>query len=127
MVAPEANEHRLRRALKISCLDSVVDQLPDGMDTLLGESGMGLSEGQAQRLSIARAILKDAPILLLDEATSALDAEIEKRVLNNISQIPDRTCIFVTHRPAALELADTVIHVHDGVMTCVRKSAALKY
>lgn len=122
MAAPEAGEKELLRALEISCLKPVVEQLPDGMDTMLGESGMGLSEGQAQRLSIARAILRNAPILLLDEATSALDTEIEKRVLENISRIPNRTFVVVTHRPAALELADIVIHVHDGIMH-IKKNA----
>ena len=86
-------------------------QLPDGLDTVLGESGAGLSEGQAQRLAIARAVLSGAPILLLDEITSALDEETERTVLERICALPGRTCIAVTHRPAALELADVELRV----------------
>ena len=73
---------------------------------MLGESGAGLSEGQAQRLAIARAVLGGAPILLLDEATSALDEETERIVLQRLRQLENKTCIAVTHRSAALELAD---------------------
>ena len=103
---PQASEEQLRQAVYVSCMDDFIGQLPDGLDTLLGESGLGLSEGQAQRLAIARAVLSGAPILLLDEATSALDAETERLVLERIRALPERTCIAVTHRPAALELAD---------------------
>ena len=103
---PQASEEELRQAVYVGCLDDVIDQLPNGLDTMLGESGHGLSEGQAQRLAIARAVLSGAPILLLDESTSALDAETEHLVLERISALPDRTCIAVTHRPAALEQAD---------------------
>ena len=83
------------------------------MDSEIGENGHGLSEGQVQRLAIARAILSGAPVLLLDEATSALDAETEKVVLQRISELSNRTCIAVTHRPAALELADWKLEVAD--------------
>ena len=81
---------------------------------MIGESAAGLSEGQAQRLSIARAVLSDAPILLLDEATSALDAETEKLVLERLSSLPDKTCIAVTHRPAAIALSDWTMEMRDG-------------
>jgi ATP-binding cassette subfamily B protein len=77
-----------------------------GLDTVIGESGAGLSEGQAQRLAISRAVLGGAPILLLDECTSALDAATEETVLQRLRQLPDRTCIAVTHRPAAIALCD---------------------
>ena len=86
-------------------MDEYLPQLEHGLDTVLGESGAGLSEGQAQRVSIARAVLSEAPVLLLDEATSALDAETERRVLERLNALPGRVCLAITHRPAALELA----------------------
>lgn len=103
---PDASEEALRHAVYVSCMDAYLEQLPNGLDTVLSENGGGLSEGQAQRLAIARAVLGGAPVLLLDEATSALDAETEKRVLQRIRELDSRTCIAVTHRPAALEIAD---------------------
>ena len=96
----------MNEAIYVSAMDKFLDQLPDGLDTVIGEHGEGLSEGQAQRVSIARAILSGAPVLLLDEATSALDGETETQVLQRICQMKRRTCIAVTHRPAALEQAD---------------------
>lgn len=110
---PEATEEEIARALHISCMEEYMDSLPNGLDTVLGESGVGLSEGQAQRLAIARAILSGAPILLLDEITSALDAETEQMVLSRIRELDGVTCIAVTHRPAALELADVELKVSD--------------
>ena len=108
---PEAgqDENRLRQALKIACADEFVGALDEGIDTLLGERGAGLSEGQMQRLSIARAIFSDSPVLLLDEATSALDVETEKRLLNNLRRLTDRTVVIVTHRPAVLSICDRVL------------------
>ena len=103
---PDATEGALERAAYVSCMDQFLDQLPRGLDTVLGESGAGLSEGQAQRLAIARAVLGGAPILLLDEATSALDEATEKLVLERIHALENCTCIAVTHRSAALEIAD---------------------
>lgn len=103
---PDAGEEEIEQALFVSCMDEFLPQLPRGLDTLIGESGAGLSEGQAQRLAIARAILGGAPILLLDECTSALDEKTERMVLGRIRALRDRTCIAVTHRPAALELCD---------------------
>ena len=81
------------------------------------ENGAGLSEGQAQRLSLARAIISGAPVLLLDEVTSALDAATEATVLERITALPGRTCIAVTHRPAALALAKNIIEVTENGMT----------
>jgi len=103
---PNAGEAELRQAVFVSAMDEFLPQLPQGLDTLIGESGAGLSEGQAQRLAIARAILGGAPILLLDECTSALDEGTERLVLKRIRELKDRTCIAVTHRPAALDLCD---------------------
>ena len=110
---PDATEEELRQALYISGMDSFLSQLPKGLDTLLGENALGLSEGQAQRLSIARACISGAPILLLDECTSALDAETEALVLQRLKALPDKTCIAVTHRPAAIDLADIQIHIEN--------------
>lgn len=101
---------KIHRALEIACADQFVSELPEGLDTLLGERGAGLSEGQMQRIAIARAIFSDRPILLLDEATSALDEQTEAKVLDNLRSMTDKTVIIVTHRPAALEITDKIIH-----------------
>ena len=101
-------EEQIRKALKVACAE-FLDELPAGLDTLLGERGAGLSEGQMQRIAIARAIFSDRPVLLLDEATSALDEETELRLLDNLRSMTDKTVILVTHRPAALEIVDKVI------------------
>ena len=114
IVAPEATDAQLQNAIYVSAMDDFLPGLPAGLDTVLGESGAGLSEGQAQRLAIARAVLGGAPILLLDECTSALDAETEKKVLRRLKDLPDRTCIAVTHRSAAAELSDWHLHLQDG-------------
>ena len=114
---PDASEEEIRAALHASALEDYVATLPRGLDTVLRENGAGLSEGQAQRLSLARAILSGAPVLLLDEVTSALDAATEAAVLERITALPGRTCIAVTHRPAALKLADHIIEVTQEGMT----------
>ena len=105
LTAPDASSQQVAAAVEASCMDEYLPQLEHGLDTVLGESGAGLSEGQAQRVSIARAVLSEAPVLLLDEATSALDAETERRVLERLNALPGRVCLAITHRPAALELA----------------------
>ena len=120
---PYATDDELHKALYISALDEYVATLPEGLDTVLRENGAGLSEGQAQRLSLARAIVSGAPVLLLDEVTSALDAATEQTVLERISALPGKTCIAVTHRPAALALADHLIEVTEQGMvlrTCTK-------
>ena len=106
-------KEKMISALKSACAEFVLD-LPQGLDTVLTEGGAGLSEGQLQRLSMARALLSDRPILLLDEATSALDAETETRLIENLSKLNDKTCILVTHRPKALEIADKILHIENG-------------
>ena len=111
---PDATAEEIAEAVYVSAMDDYLPQLPDGLDTVLGESGAGLSEGQAQRLAIARAILGGAPVLLLDESTSALDAGTEQKVLERIRALPGRSCIAVTHRSAALELCDFRLEVRDG-------------
>lgn len=103
------DEEGIWRAVEIACADSFISELEQGIDTLLGERGLGLSEGQMQRLAIARAIYSDRPVLLLDEATSALDAGTEQAVLENLRNMTDKTVIIVTHRPAALKLCDRQI------------------
>ena len=114
LTAPHAAQKELETAAYVSCMDEYLPQLEHGMDTVLGESGAGLSEGQAQRVSIARAVLSGAPVLLLDEATSALDAVTEARVLQRLNALPNRVCIAITHRPAALDMADRQMMIADG-------------
>lgn len=114
---PDAEEEEIQQAVHISAMDQFLPQLPDGLDTVIGENGHGLSEGQVQRLAIARAVLSGAPVLLLDEATSALDAQTEQLVLERIARLPGRTCIAVTHRSAALELADWRLEVANKTIT----------
>ena len=98
------NEERIWNALKIACASEFVQKLPDGLDTKLKEQGSGISEGQMQRLAIARAIYSNRPILLLDEATSALDVNTEKQVLSNLKEMEDITVIIITHRLEALSI-----------------------
>ena len=104
-----AKEDQLRSALSIACAESFVNELPQGLDTPLGEHGSGLSEGQLQRLSIARAVLSQRPVLLLDEATSALDEATEEQLLQNLRSMTDRTVVIITHRKAALSHCDQII------------------
>ena len=114
---PQATDEQIREALYVSAMDEYVASLPMGLETVLMENGAGLSEGQAQRISLARAIVSGAPVLLLDEVTSALDAATEKLVLERICALPGKTCIAVTHRPAALKLAKRIIEVSETGMT----------
>lgn len=104
-----ADGERIRKALRIACAESFVDELEQGMDTMLGERGTGLSEGQMQRIAVARAVYADAPVLLLDECTSALDSQTEMQLLKNLRSLTDKTVIIITHRPAALEICDRVL------------------
>lgn len=114
---PNATQEEIDRAIHVSAMDAYLHTLPEGLETVVGENALGLSEGQAQRLSIARAILSDAPILLLDEATSALDDNTEKVVLQRIRELPGKTCIAVTHREAATQIADWSLEMHGGKCT----------
>ena len=113
------SDEAIQKALSVACAD-FVRELPDGLDTVLGERGTGLSEGQLQRLSIARAILSDHPILLLDEATSALDEATEAELLLHLRSMTDRTVLIVTHRKKALEIADREWTLEDGTLTVLR-------
>lgn len=121
IVKPDATEEEVAQAVRISAMDEFLPNLPQGLDTVLGESGAGLSEGQAQRLAIARAILGGAPILLLDECTSALDAQTEQNVLRNIRELKNRTCVAVTHRPAASSMSDWQMDIRDGKILMFRQ------
>lgn len=119
-----ATEEEIRRALEIACADTFVSELPDGLDTVVGENGMGLSEGQIQRVAIARAMLVGAHVLLLDEATSALDEETEERLLCNLKKLKDVTLIIISHKKAAFAVCDKEITVKKGkisVKTIIKK------
>lgn len=100
-VRPDATDEEIMEAAKISCAAEFINELPDGLDTKIGEKGSGLSEGQVQRIAIARAVICDAPVLLLDEATSALDIQTEHTLLENLRAQRNITCILVSHKRAA--------------------------
>jgi ABC-type bacteriocin/lantibiotic exporter with double-glycine peptidase domain len=120
MVKESAADAEIVEALKIACAWDFVQEKENGIYAQVGERGKGLSEGQAQRLAIARAVLMDAPILLLDEATSALDMATERQVLRNIMiQKPHKTCIVTTHRPSVLGLCRRVYRVSEGGLRCL--------
>lgn len=123
---PHATQEELQQALYVSASEEFVNQLPQGLDTCLGESGEGLSEGQTQRLAIARAVLGGAPILLLDECTSALDEATEETVLRRLRSLSDRTCIAVTHRPAASALCDWRLELRDCKIFQIKTDAGLR-
>ena len=114
LACPEADERRMRSALKAACADFVFS-LPEGLQSLCGESGAGLSEGQSQRIAIARALLHPGSILLLDEATSALDPATEKTLLENLHLLSreGKTIIFVSHREAVINQADKVLNLEQ--------------
>ncbi len=114
MVKEDATDQELEEALRLACAWEFVSRMPEGIHSGVGERGRGLSEGQAQRLAIARAVLKDAPVLLLDEATSALDVATERQVLRNLmTGRPNRTVIVTTHRPSVLGMCRRVYRIVD--------------
>lgn len=106
----DASDEEISEALHNSCADFVLD-LPEGLNTLCSEQGGGLSEGQAQRIAIARALLRDRSIMLFDEATSALDPDTERQLLHNILANHNKTIIFITHRPAVVDYCDQTLHI----------------
>ena len=127
MVKEDATDEEIIEALKVSCAWDFVEKMPDTIQSKIGERGRGFSEGQAQRIAIARAVLRDAPILLLDEATSALDVTTERRVLRNIiSQKPNKTCIVTTHRPSVLNMCQRVYRVMETKVTELSEEEAGK-
>ena len=113
--APEADDEHVREAACVACADEFITLLPNGYDTTLGERAAKLSSGQRQRLVIARAIAKQAPILILDEPTAALDAETEHRVLANLREWGrERTIFLITHRLSTIRQADQVVLLRNG-------------
>ena len=110
------DEELIWRSLTIACADGYVKEFKDGIDTMLGERGMGLSEGQIQRIAIARAVFSNNPILLLDESTSALDEDTERQLLANLRFMTDKTVLIVTHRPEVLSICDKQIIMSQNGM-----------
>ncbi|MBR5156528.1 MAG: ABC transporter ATP-binding protein [Clostridia bacterium] len=118
----DATEEEIIYAAKMAEIWNEISALPEGLDTVLGESGMGLSEGQIQRLAIARALLYDAPVLLLDECTSALDEKTEKAVLDNLISLKSKTCLTVSHKAAAKECCNMNLFVENGIVYKLEKN-----
>lgn len=114
--ARPADDELIMQSARAACAEDFISRLPDGLDTPIGENGAGLSEGQAQRIAVARALYSGACFLLLDEATSALDGETESRLLKNIAALDGKTVLIVTHRPAALEICSRKFTLKDGVL-----------
>lgn len=117
----KVDEQKLIEACKAAEIYDLILSTPEGFDTELSERGAGLSEGQIQRISIARALLTDAPILLLDEATSALDEDTETKVLSNIKAMNDKTVLFVTHRNTSLKVCDRIVHVENKEFKLIKE------
>lgn len=107
-------QEEIDEAIRVSCSKQFIDELPLGIETVIGEKGQGLSEGQLQRLAIARSLLSKSPVLLLDEATSALDEATEKQFLTNLRELDNVTCIIVSHKKAALEICNKRIQIVGG-------------
>lgn len=127
IVNPAATDEEVIEALKISCAWDFVKSMPQTIDSPLGERGRGLSEGQAQRIAIARAMLRNAPVLLLDEATSALDARTEGQVLENIRRAcPEKTCIVTTHHAGVLALCNRIYRVQEACVTELTREKAAR-
>jgi ATP-binding cassette subfamily B protein len=117
----KASDKEIMEAAEVGCAAEFIRSLPHGLDTVIGERGYGLSEGQIQRIAIARAILCGAPILLLDEATSALDEDTEERLLKNIQQLEDRTCLIISHKKAAFSLCNKEIRIQDARIQVIER------
>lgn len=121
----DAKQEEIDRAIKISCSYDFISELPDGINTVIGEGGMGLSEGQIQRIAIARALLTNAKILILDEATSALDEETEKQFLSNLKEYKkDITLILISHKKAAFSICDKEMTIKNKkiITNVIKKS-----
>ena len=113
-----ATDEEVEKCARLADIWEYIEGTEKGLDTVLGERGAGLSEGQVQRLAIARALMYDAPVLLLDEATSALDSEAEKTVLMNIKNMTDKTCIIISHKKAALDFCDKKLRLEEKQIKC---------
>ena len=124
---PYASDDEIKAALKNACALDFVNGLEDGLDTMIGEKGVGISEGQAQRIAIARSFLRERPILILDEATSALDPETEVNVLKAVRALPTKpTCIIITHRPSALNICNRIMKLEKGHIREVSRESILE-
>ena len=124
---PNASDDEIKVALSNACALDFVNELEDGLDTMIGEKGVGISEGQAQRIAIARSLLRERPILILDEATSALDPETEVNVLKAVRALPTKpTCIIITHRPSALNICNRIIKLEKGNLREVSRESILE-
>lgn len=124
-IKDDAKQEEIDRAIKISCSYDFISELPDGINTVIGEGGMGLSEGQIQRIAIARALLTDAKILILDEATSALDEDTERRFLSNLREYEnDITLILISHKKAAFSICDKEMTIKNKkiITSIIKKS-----
>ncbi len=117
---PEATNQQIIETVKHACAWDFIEKLDAGLDTKIGEKGLGLSEGQTQRIAIARAFLRQKPILILDEATSALDSQTELNISESVKNLSHKpTCIIITHRPAALDICDRILKLESGYVTQV--------
>ena len=124
---PYASDDEIKAALSNACALDFVNELEDGLDTMIGEKGVGISEGQAQRIAIARSFLRERPILILDEATSALDPETEVNVLKAVRALPTKpTCIIITHRPSALNICNRIMKLEKGHIREVSRESILE-
>ncbi len=120
----DASEEEMLQVMEQTAIRSFVQGLPGGLDTVIGEKGYGLSEGQAQRLAIARALIRKAPILILDEATSSLDEETELMVLKGLQELKPRpTCLVITHRKSVLKYCDRELQIRDGEIVAMTEKA----
>ncbi len=117
----EATDEKIERAIEIACAKDFIDDLPDRLETVIGERGIGLSEGQLQRLAIARSLLSGCPVMLLDEATSALDEDTEKAFLTNLKELKNKTCVIVSHKRAALEICNKHVQIIDSKIVMEEK------
>ena len=124
---PNATREDIIQALKDSCSEEFISSLEDGINTKLGEKGVGISEGQAQRLAIARALLRKKPILILDEVTSSLDVNTERKILFTIKNLKHNpTCIIITHRQSALTICNSVYKLSNGILSEVNYKSNLE-
>ncbi len=120
-IKSDATDEEIWEAVHFACADFIHD-LPQGLDTVIGEKGLGLSEGQVQRVAIARAILSGAPVIILDEATSALDETTELRLLENIKELTNKTCILISHKKAANAVCNKEVRIIDGKIVVIENN-----